>query len=145
MVDDFPLHILIYLLTSLNILNCNKAIGDLISHQSSNPEIPRTNVFHQLIPITLMHDRHLHAHTRSSGSLHLNSPLLCNYTNPKSINSPHHHHQRVNSNPSKLKRERRNGFIEKGRYLCLIAPAQVKVGVRVGDSAREFGGYGAHI
>ena len=50
----------LYHVTSFNVLNSNKLIGMFISHQPSHSKIARADISNQLVPVTCMHDRHIH-------------------------------------------------------------------------------------
>jgi len=69
------------LFTSLNILHSNKLISVLVPHEPSHPKIPRPNITDQLIPITVMHDWHIHSWPNSHRrTIHLHpfkNPTFC--------------------------------------------------------------------
>lgn len=83
------------LITSLDILNSNKLLSCFISHQPGHPKIPRPNIPNELIPIAIVHDRHVHAGThRHRGSIHC-TLYVCVYIY-------------VNQNKQPKKKEKRN-------------------------------------
>lgn len=52
------------LISAFDIFDSNKLFGVFISHESSNAEIPWSNISNEIVTVAVVHDRHIHGRRR---------------------------------------------------------------------------------
>lgn len=91
-----------YLLPSLDVLDGVEIPGLFIPHQSRNAEISRADIFNKLVPISIVHYRHIHPRSNSHrSSIHLQRSNL--------VLSLRHIPRRPNTQESLESEKRRGG------------------------------------
>lgn len=56
-----------YLLAALDVLDGDELAGAAVAHEAGNAEVAGADVAHELVPVAVVHDRHVHARPHSQG------------------------------------------------------------------------------